>query len=145
MTQHPGSLTFEQRLSTAEVLPGLAKASPLATGLESRPELAALPPPAARGRRPRKLLLLGASLLCLAGAAYFGWQYWTVGRFEVSTDDAYVQADSTTVAPGDKGDVQLKITATSDAPLGDQKIMVKGTPDQGEAVSLEFKVTVVAK
>jgi membrane fusion protein, multidrug efflux system len=29
----------------------------------------------------------------------FGWSYWTVGRFQVSTDDAYVQADSTIIAP----------------------------------------------
>lgn len=63
--------------------------------------VAALPPPAVpnRQRRLRSLLLAGAGLLALAGAAYFGEQYWTVGRFQVSTDDAYVQADNTTVAP----------------------------------------------
>jgi membrane fusion protein (multidrug efflux system) len=43
--------------------------------------------------------MLGAGLMALAAAAYVGWQYWTVGRFEVSTDDAYVQADNTTIAP----------------------------------------------
>ncbi len=48
------------------------------------------------------------------------------------------------VKPGDKGDVQLKITAAKDAPLGDQKIMVKGTPDQGEPAETEFTVTVSA-
>jgi membrane fusion protein, multidrug efflux system len=47
----------------------------------------------------RKLLLVGASVLALAGAGHFGWEYWTVGRFQVSTDDAYVKADSTTIAP----------------------------------------------
>ena len=56
-----------------------------------------------------------------------------------------VDPDSTTVKPGDKGDVQLKITAAKDAPLGDQKIMVKGTPEHGDPVELEFKVTVSAK
>jgi membrane fusion protein, multidrug efflux system len=30
---------------------------------------------------------------------YFGWNYWTVGRLQVSTDDAYVKADNTTIAP----------------------------------------------
>src|SRR5579859_1399993 len=49
-------------------------------------------------RRSRKALI-GASLLTLAAAGWFGWEYWTVGRFEVSTDDAYVQADNTTAAP----------------------------------------------
>jgi len=36
----------------------------------------------------RRLLLVGASVLALAGGGYYGWQYWTVGRFEASTDDA---------------------------------------------------------
>jgi uncharacterized membrane protein len=56
-----------------------------------------------------------------------------------------VDPDSTMVKPGDKGDVQLKITAAKDAALGEQKIMVKGTPDKGEPAELEFKVTVSAK
>jgi membrane fusion protein (multidrug efflux system) len=55
--------------------------------------------PRADGHPLRKLLLIGASVFALAGAAYFGWGYWTVGRFQVSTDDAYVKADSTTIAP----------------------------------------------
>jgi membrane fusion protein (multidrug efflux system) len=54
--------------------------------------------PPAKPKRSRKLLI-GASLLLLAGAGWLGWDYWSVGRFEVSTDDAYVQADNTTVAP----------------------------------------------
>jgi uncharacterized membrane protein len=56
-----------------------------------------------------------------------------------------IDPESTMVKPGDKGDVQLKITATKDAPLGDQKIMVKGTPDKGDPAEVEFKVTVSAK
>ncbi|MGA2397349.1 MAG: HlyD family secretion protein [Steroidobacteraceae bacterium] len=35
----------------------------------------------------------------LAAGVIFGHRYWTVGRFLVSTDDAYVQADSSTIAP----------------------------------------------
>ena len=35
----------------------------------------------------------------LATASWYGWDYWTVGRFLVSTDDAYVKADNTTIAP----------------------------------------------
>ncbi|GAC1045154.1 HlyD family secretion protein [Rhizobium sp. No.120] len=45
-------------------------------------------------------LLLGAAVIAMAAAgAYYGHNYWTQGRFEISTDDAYVKADSTTVAP----------------------------------------------
>ncbi|MFZ5674992.1 MAG: HlyD family secretion protein [Pseudomonadota bacterium] len=47
----------------------------------------------------RGALFAGVALAALAGAADYGWSYWTVGRFLVSTDDAYVKADSTTIAP----------------------------------------------
>jgi membrane fusion protein (multidrug efflux system) len=47
----------------------------------------------------RKLLMAGVALAMLAGAARYSWDYWTVGQYLVSTDDAYVKADNTTVAP----------------------------------------------
>jgi uncharacterized membrane protein len=50
-----------------------------------------------------------------------------------------------TVQPGDKGDVQVTITAASDAALGEHTIMVRGTPDKGEPTETEFTVTVSAK
>ena len=53
-----------------------------------------------------------------------------------------VDPDSITVKPGDKGDVQLKITAAKDAPLGESKILVKGTPDKGHASEKEFTISV---
>jgi membrane fusion protein (multidrug efflux system) len=43
--------------------------------------------------------MTGAAIAALAGAAWYGFDYWTVGQYLVSTDDAYVQADNTTVAP----------------------------------------------
>jgi membrane fusion protein (multidrug efflux system) len=56
-------------------------------------------PAAAQKLNLRKLLSTGAALVVLAGAAWYGWDYWTVGQYLVSTDDAYVRADSTTIAP----------------------------------------------
>ena len=50
-------------------------------------------------RSLRTLLLIGGSLAALGAGSYYGHGYWTVGRFQVSTDDAYVQADSVTIAP----------------------------------------------
>src|ERR1700737_338940 len=47
----------------------------------------------------RKALMVGAAWALIAGAAWYGWDYWTVGRYLVSTDDAYVKADNTTIAP----------------------------------------------
>jgi len=59
----------------------------------------AAPRPVAVKSRLRQLLLAGTAVALLAGAAWYGWDYWTVGRFQVSTDDAYVKADNTTIAP----------------------------------------------
>ncbi len=53
----------------------------------------------------RHILTLKRALIALAAAAGIGFaatrgvEYWQVGRFQVSTDDAYVQADSITIAP----------------------------------------------
>src|ERR1700722_2537873 len=48
---------------------------------------------------PRLILTLGIALFLIAAAAAYGSYYWVVGRFLESTDDAYVQADSTIIAP----------------------------------------------
>jgi hypothetical protein len=65
--------------------------------------------PAPRRFRARAVLPAVAVLL-MAAAAGYGWYYWTVGQFLESTNDAYVQADSTIVAPKVSGylhDVQV--------------------------------------
>jgi membrane fusion protein (multidrug efflux system) len=53
-----------------------------------------------RRRRIVKRTALALALLAgAAGAGQFGYDYWSHGRFLVSTDDAYVKADYTSVAP----------------------------------------------
>jgi membrane fusion protein (multidrug efflux system) len=119
MTQHSVTILAERQVPASEILASLQPARPV--GGDAPPDVASPPvakadrqlpqivsepannqvPSVARTRTGslRKMLLVGAGLLALAGASYLGWQYWTVGRFEVSTDDAYVQADNTTIAP----------------------------------------------
>jgi membrane fusion protein, multidrug efflux system len=123
MARHPGSVEIDRAISEKEAMqilqPAVARrgADAPASGETERPVAksapAAAPPaqaapiaPAVEGEQPapaknrlRRLLLASAGLLVLGAGAYFGWGYWTVGRFEVSTDDAYVQADNTTIAP----------------------------------------------
>jgi len=52
--------------------------------------------PPKSGRKGWVLALIAAA--ALGGAGYAGWGYWTHGRFIVDTDDAYVQADITTIS-----------------------------------------------
>ncbi|MDX7953545.1 HlyD family secretion protein [Lichenihabitans sp. Uapishka_5] len=50
-------------------------------------------------RRKGKLILAVLLLAGLGGGGHYGWHWWTVGRFQETTDNAYLQADKVTVAP----------------------------------------------
>jgi membrane fusion protein (multidrug efflux system) len=50
-------------------------------------------------RNLKRILMASAGALVLAGAGAFGWYWYETGRFLESTDDAYVKADYTTIAP----------------------------------------------
>ncbi len=54
--------------------------------------------PAVRPRRRRLLLGAVAAVALLGAGGWYGEHWLTVGRFLVSTDDAYVRADATTLA-----------------------------------------------
>jgi membrane fusion protein (multidrug efflux system) len=53
----------------------------------------------AQPNRLRKTVLALLASTAIIGIVGFAADYWTSGRFEISTDDAYVAADSTAVAP----------------------------------------------
>jgi membrane fusion protein (multidrug efflux system) len=58
---------------------------------------AAAAPSAAPKSGKRKLVLSGIGLLLALAAAAYGVHYFLIGRFFISTDDAYVRANSTTL------------------------------------------------
>jgi membrane fusion protein (multidrug efflux system) len=67
---------------------------------------------ASRRKRLLKRTALGAlAVLGLAAAARFGLEYEETGRFLVSTDDAYVQADNTLIAPRVSGYISQVLVA----------------------------------
>ena len=47
----------------------------------------------------KRVVLVLVALAALAGIGRYGWHWWTVGRFEEVTDDAFLQADKVVVAP----------------------------------------------
>ncbi len=67
------------------------------------------------------MLLLPAGILALLGAAgYFGTYWWTAGRFLVSTDDAYVGANTSTLAAKISGYVEsVAVEANTRVRTGD--------------------------
>src|SRR5271154_1694232 len=52
-----------------------------------------------RFRLNRRLGLAALGLLIAAGVAWYGWNWWEVGRFVETTDDAYVGGNVTTLSP----------------------------------------------
>jgi uncharacterized membrane protein len=62
-----------------------------------------------------------------------------------TTKGISVEPTSVLVKAGDKPDVQLRIAAGKDAPLGEYRVYVKGTPGTGEPTSADFNVKVVAQ
>jgi membrane fusion protein, multidrug efflux system len=100
MTRHSTTFKSEQQLPTETAQQLLAK-------LDHDKESAAKGPtapvtaaqPVSANRPFRRILMATAAAVVLAGVVWGGEYYWTVGRFLVSTDDAYVKADNTTIAP----------------------------------------------
>ncbi|MFO1141855.1 MAG: HlyD family secretion protein [Amaricoccus sp.] len=75
--------------------------SPQPAVVPTAPEAVAPEAPSAvkAGGGRKRIVLSLLAILVLAGLGWLGFRYWTVGRFMVSTDDAYVQADFTILAP----------------------------------------------
>jgi membrane fusion protein (multidrug efflux system) len=68
-------------------------------------------PPAKRRLPLKKLGLLLLATTTAVGIAAMAVDYWDTGRFEIGTDDAYVAADSTAVAPKVSGYVKDVLVA----------------------------------
>ena len=85
-------------LKTVEKLPPETAPEPAPAPDSTAPAAVQAGKPSKR-ERIRRALIAGAAVALLATASWYGWDYWTVGRFLVSTDDAYVKADNTTIAP----------------------------------------------
>jgi len=80
MTVHSTTFRPEQQVPAAGAAEALLPAA--------RVEVPAAAPVAAKKFSLRKILMTGAAIAALAGAAWYGWNYWTVGQYLVSTDDA---------------------------------------------------------
>ncbi len=82
-------------------------------------------PPAKRKSRAKRFLLPVIGLAILAGAGWYGYDYWIDGRFMISTDDAYVQADMAFVSPKVSGYVdQVKVVENQHVKAGDPLLVI---------------------
>jgi membrane fusion protein (multidrug efflux system) len=139
MTAHSTSFPTDQPLhpATAEALLPAAVAAPQVL--------------TAAKLNLRKLLFTGAAIAVLAGAAWYGWDYWTVGQYLVSTDDAYVKADSTTIAPKVTGYLQQVLVRDNERVMTGQVLAriddrdFKVALDQAKADVAAARATITSK
>src|SRR5690606_4400707 len=68
----------------------------------------------------KRVLLPGILTVAVAGGLWFAYDWWTVGRFMVSTDDAYVQGDIASIAPKVTGYIEnIPVAANQQVKAGD--------------------------
>ena len=144
MTRHSTAFEAEQALP-ADTIQRLVPAP------SSAPETALPAAKPARKARFKRLLMATAAVAVLAGASWYGWDYWTVGRFLVSTDDAYVKADNTTVAPKVSGYLREVLVGDNERVKGGQVLAriddrdFKVALDQAKADVAAAEAAIVSK
>ncbi|WP_168879923.1 HlyD family secretion protein [Rhizobium sp. P28RR-XV] len=117
MVELPRNEAFRNASQADAAPPGEVAKSPAAEAQQD--PAAGAPTTAVAPKTGRKLVKRGVlAAALLAGVAFgadFGYRYWTVGRFIESTDDAYVKADYTTIAPKVAGYIKDVLVNDNDA------------------------------
>lgn len=117
MVELPRKQDFESAGEAERILAEEAARTPVAEApAMPAAETPVVEAPKKTGRGIVKRAVIAAALLAgVTFAGDFGYRYWTVGRFIESTDDAYVKADYTTVAPKVAGYIRQVLVNDNDA------------------------------
>ncbi|MCB8819819.1 HlyD family secretion protein [Microvirga rosea] len=111
----------DTRSKGEEPSPLVEKAAPAASAPQGD---TAASPPVTKGKAKRgpgkKPIILAILLAALGFGGYEGFNWWKTGRFMVSTDDAYVQADITIMSAKISGYIQsVAVTNNQSVKAGD--------------------------
>jgi membrane fusion protein (multidrug efflux system) len=97
-------------------------------------------PPKRKGRR--RLLFLLATAIAITAGSWFGYHWWTDGRFMVSTDDAYVGADFTAISPRISGYVtEVKAETNQPVRAGDPLVSLDDSDERLAVSAAETQVS----
>ncbi|MBZ9681133.1 HlyD family secretion protein [Mesorhizobium sp. CO1-1-2] len=136
---------------SAEVRPfPNAKVAPATEAPEIPLQPVVAPPPAEapakKKRSVRSFLLPIIGLALLSGGAWYGYDYWTTGRFMISTDDAYVQADMAFVSPKISGYVdQVLVSENQQVKAGDPLLTIDAGDYKIAVAQAEAQIATLAK
>jgi len=100
--------------------------------------------PAAKAGSRRRALLLSIGAVAVIAAVIYGVRWWTVGRFIESTDDAYLQADSVTIAPKVSGYV-AEVYVTDNQAVTAGQPLVRLDRRQYQAILEQANATIAAR
>lgn len=135
--------------TSAEVRPfPSAKVQPAIEAPEAPLKPADITPlaPAKKKRSMRSMLLPIIGLALLGAGAWYGYDYWTDGRFMISTDDAYVQADTAFISPKISGYVdQVKVTENQQVKAGDPLLIVDDGDYKIAVAQAEAQIATLSK
>jgi len=137
--------------STAEVRPfPNAKVAPATEAPEIPLHPVVAPPPAEapakKKRSVRSFLLPIIGVALLSAGAWYGYDYWTTGRFMISTDDAYVQADMAFVSPKISGYVdQVKVSENQQVKAGDPLLTIDDGDYKIAVAQAEAQIATLSK
>lgn len=136
--------------TSAEVRPfPTAKVAPATEAPEVPVQPAVATPveaPARKKRSVRSFLLPVIGLALLGAGAWYGYNYWTTGRFMISTDDAYVQADMAFVSPKIFGYVdQVKVSENQLVKAGDPLLTIDSGDYKIAVAQAEAQIATLSK
>ncbi|WP_428243310.1 HlyD family secretion protein [Gynuella sp.] len=87
---------------------------------EEQVETRAMPEQKRAGKRKHNVVMPLIMLLVLGAGGWYGYQWWTEGRFMVSTDDAYIEGDIAIISPKVTGYVdEVNVKANQRVKAGD--------------------------
>ncbi|RWG89434.1 HlyD family secretion protein [Mesorhizobium sp.] len=102
--------------------------------------------PAKKKRSLRSLLLPIIGLGLLGAGSWYGYNYWTSGRFMISTDDAYVQADMSFVSPKISGYVdKVLVSENQKVKAGDPLFVIDDGDYKIAVAQAEAQIATLAK
>jgi membrane fusion protein (multidrug efflux system) len=128
----PDSLLLKAKIEAPErPVPASPEKAPAPFTRKQTPASSPPPPKRKGGRR----LVLLVALIAITAGSWFGYHWWTAGRFMVSTDDAYVGADFTAISPRISGYVtEVKAETNQPVKAGDPLVSLDDS-DERLAVS----------